>query len=420
MNLKKSIISSSIGNLLEWYDFGLYAIYAPLFSRLFFPNKDPYIAMILTFGVLAVGFLCRPIGALIFGYLGDKRGRAKTLRLSILMISLPTLLIGFLPTYQQLGLIAPILLTFIRIWQGISLGGEYSGNLIYLTESAPIKYRATVTSLAAISANVGITLASLVSATCSYFFTDSLFTEFGWRIPYILSGLLSLFVYFTRLQLAETAVFEELKKSQKITNNPINYVFKHNIPQILRTIGIACMGSVFYYLCFIFMPTFLMQNLHFTFARASMMMTFYIGIMIILVPLAGLLCDRVGRRKLLLFNAVLIAVITIPGFYYILAGKLTVVLIILALFTIASSLEQATTSVAVVENYPPPARYTGLSIGYNISNALFGGTAPLVCVWLINATHYMLAPAFYIVICALITGMVIFFSVRETRGCSLD
>jgi MHS family proline/betaine transporter-like MFS transporter len=420
MQLKKSILSSGIGNLLEWYDFGLYAIYAPLFSRLFFPNKDPQVALIFTFGVLAIGFLCRPIGALIFGYMGDRQGRAKTLRLSILMISLPTLIIGFLPTYQQLGVVAPILLTFIRIWQGISLGGEYSGNLIYLTESAPKNYRATVTSLAAIGANVGISLASLVSAASSYFFSEHFFSEFGWRIPYILSGALSLIVYFTRLQLQETTVFDDLKKHQKLAKNPVSFVFKNNIPQVLRTIGMACMGSTFYYLCFIYMPTFLMQSLHFTFSRASMIMTFFIGLMILLVPLAGLLCDRIGRRKLLLFNAVLIALITIPGFYFILGDNTKVVLLILLLFTIASSLEQATTSVAVVENYPATARYTGLSIGYNISNAVFGGTAPLVCEWLIDKTHFLLAPAVYIVGCAILTGTVVFFWVKETKGCSLD
>jgi MHS family proline/betaine transporter-like MFS transporter len=420
MRINKSIISSGIGNLLEWYDFGLYAIYAPLFSRLFFPNKDPYIAMLLTFGVLAIGFLCRPIGALIFGYLGDKQGRSKTLRLSILMISLPTLFIGFLPTYQQLGIAAPILLTVIRIWQGISLGGEYSGNLIYLTESAPKNYRATVTSLAAIGANVGISLASLVSAASSYFLSEQFFTEFGWRIPYILSGVLSLVVYFTRLKLRETTVFEDLRDTKRLAVNPIKFALKNNIPQILRTIGMACMGSTFYYLCFIYMPTFLMQNLNFTLAKASMMMTFFIGIMILLVPLSGWLCDQVGRRKLLMFNAVLIALITVPGFYFILGDKMAVMLAVLGLFTIASSLEQATTSVAVVENYPPVARYTGLSIGYNISNAVFGGTAPLVCEWLINRTHLLLAPAIYIVCCAVLTGTGVFFWVKETRGCALD
>jgi MHS family proline/betaine transporter-like MFS transporter len=416
----QSIISSSTGNLLEWYDFGLYAIYSPLFSRLFFPNEDPHVALIMTFAVLAIGFMCRPVGAFIFGYLGDSRGRAKTLRLSILMISLPTLIIGFLPTYAMVGIAAPLLLVFIRIWQGISLGGEYSGTLIYLTESAPTERRAMITSFAATGANLGILLASLVSAGTSYVFSDANFQTYGWRIPYILSGFLSLYIYSKRLKMQETDVFASLKKKHALVKNPITFVLKNNIPQILRILGMACMGGTFYYLSFIYMPTFLIQNLHYSITRASTLMTFFIGTMLIFVPLAGMLCDRVSRRKMLLFNAVLIAVITIPGFYFLREQHFMVVMLVLALFTIASSLEQAATCVAVVENYPPQARYSGLSIGYNMSYALVGGTAPLVCEWLIDKTHFLLAPAFYIVTCAIITGLVIYFFVPDTRGSDLS
>jgi MHS family proline/betaine transporter-like MFS transporter len=419
MKYSRSIISSSVGNLLEWYDFGLFAIFSPLFSRLFFPNDDPHVALILTFSVLAIGFLCRPIGALIFGFMGDRKGRARTLRLSVLMISLPTLLIGFLPTYRSVGVWAPVLLTLIRVWQGISLGGEYSGNLIYLTESAPKKLRATITSLAGTGANLGIMLASMVSAACSYFFSDALFESFGWRVPYILSGLLSFFIYFTRLNMQETQVFEYLKKENKLAKNPIAVVFKRNMPEVLRTIGLVCMGSTFYYLCFIYMPTFLIQNLKFSLAGASGLITLCIGAMIILVPLSGFLSDHINRRKMLLFNVAIIVLFTVPGFYLLLQSQFYLIIVAVGAFTVMSSLEQATTSVAVVENFPTPARYTGLSLGYNIGNAIFGGTAPLVCEWLLTKTHYLYAPAIYIVACALITGLVVFFSVKDTRNCAL-
>jgi MHS family proline/betaine transporter-like MFS transporter len=419
MKYSRSIISSSVGNLLEWYDFGLFAIFSPLFSRLFFPNDDPHVALIMTFSVLAIGFLCRPIGALIFGFMGDRKGRARTLRLSVLMISLPTLLIGFLPTYHSVGVWAPILLTLIRVWQGISLGGEYSGNLIYLTESAPKNLRATITSLAGTGANLGIMLASMVSAACSYYFSDALFESFGWRVPYILSGLLSLFIYLTRLNMQETKIFEYLKKENKLAKNPIAVVFKRNMPEVLRTIGLVCMGSTFYYLCFIYMPTFLIQNLKFSLAAASGLMTLCIGAMIILVPLSGFINDHINRRKMLLFNVAIIVLFTVPGFYLLLQHQFYLIIFAVGAFTVMSSLEQATTSVAVVENFPTPARYTGLSLGYNIGNAIFGGTAPLVCEWLLTKTHYLYAPAIYIVICALITGLVIFFSVKDTRNCAL-
>ena len=411
----RSILNSSIGNLLEWYDFGLYALFSPVLSRLFFPNTDAHTALLMTFSVLAIGFMCRPLGALLFGYLGDSQGRTKALRLSILMISLPTLLIGCLPTYASVGIAAPLLLIFIRMWQGVSLGGEYSGTLIYLTETAPKKQRAMITSFAPMSANLGILLAALMSTAMSYLFNDAQFQWIGWRIPYIFSGVISLYVYYKRLNLQETVVFNDLKAKHTLVKNPPLYALKHNIPEMLRILGMVCMGSTFYYLCFIYMPTFLTQKLHYSLTKSSSLMTCYIALMLVLVPLAGMLCDRISRRKILLFNALMIGCITIPGFYFLSAQYEIGMLLILFLFTIASSLEQAATCVAVVENYPPPARYSGLSLSYNISNAIFGGTAPLVCELLIGKTNSLLSPAFYIVLCALITGCVIYFTVPDTR-----
>jgi MHS family proline/betaine transporter-like MFS transporter len=217
----------------------------------------------------------------------------------------------------------------------------------------------------------------------------------------------------------ETKIFEYLKKENKLAKNPIAVVFKRNMPEVLRTIGLVCMGSTFYYLCFIYMPTFLIQNLKFSLAAASGLMTLCIGAMIILVPLSGFINDHINRRKMLLFNVAIIVLFTVPGFYLLLQHQFYLIIFAVGAFTVMSSLEQATTSVAVVENFPTPARYTGLSLGYNIGNAIFGGTAPLVCEWLLTKTHYLYAPAIYIVICALITGLVIFFSVKDTRNCAL-
>src|SRR5262249_48052379 len=212
MKYFSSIISCSIGNILEWYDFGLFTIFSSLFSRLFFPNDDPKTALIATVGIFSVGFICRPIGALIFGYLGDKKGRAKTLRLSILMIMLPTLLIGIIPTYEQIGIFAPIGLMLIRIWQGISIGGEYSGNIIFLAETSPNRHRGIFTSLASTGSNIGILLASLVGILTTSFFSKEFLYSYGWRLPYLCSGCLCLIIFFFRLRIHESAVFEYLKE----------------------------------------------------------------------------------------------------------------------------------------------------------------------------------------------------------------
>ena len=409
--INSSIASCCLGNILEWYDFGLFAIFSSLFSQLFFNTKDSHLALIATLGIFTIGFISRPIGALIFGYLGDKKGRAKTIRLSILMISLPTLLIGILPTYQHIGIAAPIFLLLIRIWQGISIGGEYGGNLIYLGETAPKKYRATVVSLASMGSNIGLLLATLVGMVTINFLSDDFLRSWGWRIPYFLSGFFSIIIYIFRLKIKETDIFENLKAKHQLSDNPIKTVVTKNIPQLLRTLGLVCMGSTFYYFCFIYLPLYLNKNLYFSMRDVATLQSVLITLMIILVPCAGLLCDKIGRRKMLLFNASLITVAIIPGFYLLQWSSMT--FYVLAIFTIFSSLEQGTTPVALVENFPHPARYTGISLGYNLGNGFLGGTVPLVVEWLAYRTHFLLAPAFYISFCAAITLLVAFFFVPK-------
>lgn len=404
-----SIISSSIGNILEWYDFGLFAIFSPIFSELFFQKQNTQIALVQTFSVFAIGFLCRPLGALFFGYCGDRYGRARTIRLSILMISIPTLIIGLLPDYHTVGILAPILLLITRIWQGLSIGGEYSGNIIYLGELAPPKHKSFFTSLPAVGANIGILLAMLVGGFTSYAFEDVVFKAWGWRIPYILSGLFCLLIYMTRLNLEETPVFLEMQKKGRIQQNPIKSLFKYNAFPFVRTFGLACMGSTFYYFCFIYLPILLKQDLHYSITKTTYLETVLIALMVILVPLAGYLNDRIGRYHMLLFNAILIPAIIIPGLYILRQNVFLSGLLVLLVFTFASSLEQGTTPAVLVENFPVEERYTGISLSYNIVNGFLGGTIPLICAWLVLHTRSPLAPGFYVTLCALIT---LIFAIR--------
>ncbi len=398
-----SIISSSIGNIIEWYDFGLFAMFSPIFSEIFFPQKNMQTALMETFGIFAIGFLCRPIGALFFGYFGDRKGRAKTVRLSILMISIPTLLIGFLPSYASIGMLAPIFLFFIRIWQGISIGGEYSGSIIYLGELAPPKHKSLLTSLPATGANLGILLAMLVVGYFSHLFDDAMFKVWGWRIPYIISGLFSLLIYLTRLKLEETPAFLEMKKKHLIKKNPIVAVFKNHRFSFLRIIGLACMGSTFYYFCFMYLPIILNQHLHYTLSQMAHLEMGSMMAMIVLVPLAGYLNDRIGRYRMLLFNAVLISAIILPGLHYLYANTFLSSMVVLIVFTVASALEQGTTPAVLVENFPVEERYTGISLAYNIVNGFFGGTVPLVCAWLVVYTQSKSAPGIYVTLFAGIT-----------------
>ena len=216
--------------------------------------------------------------------------------------------------------------------------------------------------------NIGILLAALAGILVGNFLAEPCLKILA-MLTYLF-GILCITIYFFRLNLTETKVFEDLKQRQQLARNPLREVFKNNLPQLLRTLGLVCMGSTFYYFCFVYIPIYIAQSKTDTIQNISVIMSIFIGLMIILVPIAGYLCDRIGRRKMLLFNAALITTCTIPGFYFLQYHCYLLLMPVLLFFTVASSLEQGTTSVAVVENFPPSARYTGVSLGYNIGNGL--------------------------------------------------
>lgn len=413
----KSILSSSIGNSLEWYDFGLFEIFAPTLSKLFFPDSDSNTRLILTFGLFAAGYFCRPIGGLVFGYFGDKHGRAISLRMTIIMIALPTLLIGFLPTYHSIGLFAPLALMIIRMWQGFCIGGECGGNVVYLAELAPHHRRATITTLVSIGSNVGYLLALLMGTLCMSLFTENDFMRWGWRIPYFASGLLCIVIYIMRTHFEETDVFTQLKNNCRTLSNPVISVLKNNLLNVVSVTGIFTMGIVFFYATIVYMPTFLTEKLGYPALEANKVMIIMTVIMTIIAPIAGVACDRIGRRQLLLLVAGLIIVAALPC-YYMLSMHVThqTVFIVLLLFTIIASLEQGASYVAAAENSPALVRYTSLSLSYNIGAVIFGGTTPLMCEWLINHFHSNMAPAVYVLGCTMVTIIFVVFYMQDKHG----
>jgi MFS transporter, MHS family, proline/betaine transporter len=415
----KSVIAASFGNILEWYDFALFTVYASIFATLFFPKIDHYAGTIAVFGIFAAGFICRPLGAIIFGHFGDRLGRIKTLRASVLCISVPTLLIGFLPTYDSIGLWAAVILTVLRLFQGICLGGEYTGVIIYLTEMAPDKHRGFLASFAGTGANLGILLATVVVGTLAAFMPATFIQEWAWRLPFLLGGILGLLVYFFRLGLTETHVFEKLAQKAELVKVPLWEVIQTAPWQVARIVGLVCAGSTFYYLCFVYLSTYLTQVSKLTQQHASQLQSFFLLLMLLLVPLAGIVSDRVGRKRMFLWMITLLMLTVVPGFYLLSTGYVPYILIALAIFTVISSMEQGTTSATVVENFPARVRYTGVALGYNIGNALFGGSAPMIAAWLLNTTGNPLSPAFYLMFVASITLVVVVFYLRETRHKSL-
>ncbi|PWY57686.1 MFS transporter [Legionella qingyii] len=400
--IKKKIIISSLGNTIEWFDFGLFIFMAPIIGAKFFPQGLAGNATIEALIVFAAGFLCRPLGGIFFGYFGDTRGRAKTLRISILIITMSTFLVGVIPSYEAIGLTAPILFILLRLIQGVSIGGEYSGIMIYLAESAPHGKRGFITSFAAIGANLGFLLATVTLMLLHLFFTDEAITNWAWRVPFLLIGLPGSLIIYYRFKLSETPVYSQLQKNHRIESIPFIAAIKFAPYQLLKILGLTCMGSTFYYVFFGYMPTYLEHYIGFSFADALTIESSMLIVMLFTVPLSGMCGDYFTRRKMLISTSIAIIFLVLPCFYLLQFKSILLALLSLGTATILSSLEQGNTLTTIVENCPENVRYSGIAFSYNLGNALFGGSTPLV-VALLTEKIGLTLPAYYLIFMSGIT-----------------
>lgn len=399
---KKEIVISSVGNIIEWFDFGLFIFMAPIIGAKFFPQDSASTSTIDALMVFAIGFLCRPIGGLFFGYLGDTQGRAKTLRISILMITLSTLLIGLIPSYEEIGIIAPMVFITLRLIQGLSIGGEYSGIMIYLAESATDKNRGFITSFAPGGANLGFLLATLTYIVLNATFSAQVINQWAWRLPFLLIGIPGSLIIYYRFQLAETAVYVDLKSKHLLENMPFLTAIRFAPLQLLKILGLTCMSATFYYFFVGYIPTYLERYMEFSLKFALIAQSLMLTAMLFIVPLAGICGDYFSRKKMMIITTLAILLLLFPGFYLLQSKSLLLTALAIGGATILSSLDQGNTLTAIVENCPENVRYSGIAFSYNLGNALFGGTTPLLVTLLIEKVS-PIAPSYYLFFMALIT-----------------
>ncbi len=391
----RNLLASSFGNILEWFDFALFIFLAPVIGENFFPSHDMHSATLAALGVFAAGFIARPIGGILFGHIGDRNGRSKTLLYSILLVTLATFFTGFLPTYANIGILAPILFTGFRILQGLSVGGEYSGIMVYLAESAPNHRRGFITSFAATGANIGFLLATVVVMLLKFLLPLSAILAWAWRLPFIIIGALGLIIFYFRLKLIETPAYLHLKKTRRIEKQPLLSALRSAPGALLKILGITCVSSTFYYVFFGYMPQYLNQNLNISSSLAFALQSLALLLMLFLVPLAAICGDRFGRKKMLIISTLCILTLTLPSFYLLNTRAISAIALALSIATIICSIDQGNSLTAVVENCPLNVRYSGVSFSYNLGNALFGGTAPLI-VNLLTTHMSNIAPAYYL------------------------
>jgi MFS transporter, MHS family, proline/betaine transporter len=414
-HLRQVISGASIGNAVEWYDFAIYGFLATFIAANFFPAGNETAALLNTFAIFAAAFVMRPLGGLVFGPLGDRIGRQRVLALVILLMSGSTLGMGLLPTYDAIGVGAPLLLLFLRCLQGFSAGGEYGGGACYLAEFASDERRGLTVTFIAWSGVVGFLLGSVTVTVLQTVLGDAAMDSYGWRIPFLIAGPLGLVGLYIRLKLTDTPAFEQLSASDDVASSPLREALRTAWRPILQVIGIMIMFNVGYYVVFSYLPTYFIKTLHLskTVAFVSITMACVVAIVCIL-PLAAL-SDRIGRRPLLIGGTVAFALLAYPLFLLLNSGSVGAAI---AAHALLAAIESIYISVAVatgVELFTTRVRYSGFSIGYNVCVAVFGGTTPYMVAWLTGSTGNNQAPAFYVIVAAVVS-LVTVLTLRETGG----
>ena len=381
---RKVVISGMLGNGLEWYDYALYGHMSIIISKLFFPEGQTN-SLILTFLIFAVGFLSRPIGAIMFGRIGDKYGRKKALTASMILMAVPTGCIGLLPTYDMIGIAAPVLLLIIRILQGLSLGGAYSGSISYVVEHAPADQRSVVGSVIKLSLVIGFLMGSFVSTLVSSLVTPEQFYSWGWRLPFFVGILIGFVGFYIRNHGEESPVYEQAKKDGTLSTSPVRDTFcKH--PRKMFTAFMAYLFvTVPFYTVAIYMIAYSKKYLHLAENQALFINTCAMVSMLLLIYPAARMGDKIGRKPVMLSAIVAMLVVTYPAFQLMQTGVFMNILLGQCVLALIIGWYLATIPAALVEMFPTSIRYTGMSLAYNFC-AILGGFTPALAEWLIKET----------------------------------
>jgi MFS transporter, MHS family, proline/betaine transporter len=413
---KKTIVASMIGNGLEWFDFALYGFVAVILSKLYFPSDgDSHVAMLKTYGVFAAGFVMRPLGAVIFGYIGDKYGRKVSLASSILLMALPTALIGILPTYADIGIWAPICLTIIRLLQGLALGGEFSGSIVYLVEHSKPEDKNLAGSHSITSTLAGMLLGLGVCTALTFALTAEQFETWGWRVPFILGFFVGLVGIYIRSQLDESPDFEAARKEAALSKTPVReLLLSKNFFTLLKAVGIFIGLTVPFYIFTIYLNGFLEKNVGYTKQQAMICNSIAMFVMLCICPLAAKLADKYGRKNVMMISIVTMIITVYPAFYFINSGDFAKAVIAESLFGGIYAFYLANVPAQLVSMFSVRLRYTGVGLACNLGAAIFGGTTPIMLTILLNKTGNNIMVATYLFFFASLAAIVLAFTKKTS------
>jgi MHS family proline/betaine transporter-like MFS transporter len=398
---RKITLAGCVGIFAELYDNGIFGFMAGTLGTVFFPNSKN--AVMLVWAGYAVSFFFRPVGAIICGHLGDRIGRQRMLVFVIMLISCATAALGILPSYAAIGVAAPILLILLRILQGFSVGGEAAGAMTFLAEHAPLGKRGLYTSYAQVASFVSLLTGTLIAAAMTSGLGATRMHEFGWRIPFLLAVPLGIAGIYIRRRISDTPNFTRLQQEGGLAKNPYREAFSSPLHRkaMLLALFIPLMNGSGYYVLFTYMPTFMSKVLKFSTVQGLLVTSVSLVAISIAIPYMGALSDRVGRKNVLVGSAIAMAIAGIPCYLLIGTGNVPLAILGACAMAIIFAGHTAVIHILLVELFPTRVRYSAYGLGYNVSSALFGGTAPLLMTYLISKTGNHNMPAFYAVITAL-------------------
>ena len=395
---RRALLGSLTGSTIEWYDFLLYGTVAPIvFAPQFFPESDPFVAIMLAYFGHALTFLIRPFGGVFFAHIGDRIGRKKTLVVTLSMMGLGTMAIGLLPTYAQIGVWAPILLFTCRVIQGLAIGGEWGGALLLAYEYAPRERRGLYGAIPQTGVTWGLILGNLALITTMHL-SGSAFESWTWRIPFIISVVLIFLGLWIRKELDETPAFKKVLESGRVERNPLGATLREHGAEVLIAVAVKAIETAPFYIFVTFMVSYAKSQLGYTSEQTLVAIVAGAVVASAFIPLCGALSDRFGRVRVYTGGVLVLAVISAP--YFVLAQSSFAGLIVASIVAVglAWSFITATLGTMMSELFSAEVRYTGITLGYQIGAAIFSGTAPMIAIWMVDRAdqHWWPIPLYII------------------------
>jgi metabolite-proton symporter len=415
-SVRRVIVASLIGTSLEWYDFFIYGTAAALvFNKLFFPSFAPLVGTLLAFTTYAVGFVARPLGGIVFGHYGDKLGRKNVLVVTLLVMGIATCLIGVLPTYDTIGVWAPILLVALRFLQGLGLGGEWGGAVLMTLESGDPNRRGLNASWPQVGVPIGLLLANGVLSLMGAVTSDAAFLSWGWRIPFLLSGVLVVVGLWIRLTIAESPLFREVEQAHTKAAAPIVDVLRRYPKQVLLAVGARVGVDVAFYTFVLFITTYVATYLKLPRNYALNAVLIAAAIQVFAIPFFGSLSDRIARRPVYLAGAIGAAIWVFVFFALLDTGQFGLIILAAVVALILHAAMYGPQAAFITEMFPTKVRYTGASMGYQLAGIVGGALAPIISVALLSRYDSSLAVSVYVVAMLGITIICVLLAPETSR-----